>query len=67
MSTRAWWQRIGGPNAITVWSWWITLPLSLLISLSGAREIGSPLGPWLALVLAVQIALIAPLVIIRAT
>ena len=67
MSTPAWWQRIGGPNAITAWSWWITLPLALLISLSGAREIGAPLGPWLALVLAVQIALIAPLVIIRAT
>lgn len=67
MNSPPWWQRIGGPNAITVWSWWITLPLALLISLSGAREIGAPLGTWLALVLAVQIALIVPLLLARAT
>lgn len=62
-----WWQRVGGPNAITVWSWWVTLPLALLISLSGASEIDAPIGTWLALVLAMQVALIAPLLLIRAT
>lgn len=67
MRSPAWWRRTGGPNAITVWSWWITLPLALLISLSGAREIGAPLGLWLSLVLAVQIALIVPLLLARAT
>lgn len=62
-----WWTRIGGPNAITAWSWWITLPLAILISLSAARQIGMPLLPWIALVVGVQVALIAPLLLVRAT
>jgi signal transduction histidine kinase len=62
-----WWTRIGGPNAITIWSWWITLPLAILISITGARQIGMPLLPWIALVVGVQVVLIAPLLLIRAT
>ena len=67
MSTPSWWPRIGGPNAITIWSWLITLPLAILISLSAVREIGMPLLPWLTLVIGVQIGLIPPLLLIRAT
>jgi len=62
-----WWSRIGGPNAITIWSWWITLPLAILISLSAVQEIGMPVLRWLTLVIAVQIGLIPPLMLIRAT
>jgi len=62
-----WWTRIGGPKAITIWSWWITLPLAILISITGARQIGMPLLPWIALVVGVQVVLIAPLLLIRAT
>jgi len=67
VSTPSWWPRIGGPNAITIWSWLITLPLAILISLSAVREIGMPLLPWLTLVIGVQIGLIPPLLLIRAT
>ncbi|TEX50361.1 MAG: hypothetical protein B7C55_11225 [Actinomycetales bacterium mxb001] len=67
MTERTWWWRIGGPNAVTVWSWWATLPLALLASAYGGALAGLPLVPWIAAACAVNVLLIVPLVIVRAT
>ena len=67
MTERTWWWRIGGPNAVTVWSWWATLPLALLASAYGGALAGLPLVPWITAALAVNVLLIVPLVIVRAT
>ena len=67
MSERTWWWRIGGPNAVTVWSWWVTLPLGLLTSVYGGLLAGVPLWPWVGAILVVHVVLIVPLVLIRAT
>ena len=67
MSERTWWSRIGGPNAVTVWSWWVTLPLALIASAYGGGLAGMPLVPWTVAAFAVNVVLIVPLVIVRAT
>jgi signal transduction histidine kinase len=67
MTQRTWWWRIGGPNAVTVWSWWATLPLALLASAYGGALAGLPLAPWIVAAFAVNLFLIVPLVIVRAT
>ena len=64
---RQWGNAIGGPSAITIWSWIITLPLALLIGVSGGLILGLPLGPWLLAVVATQVALILPLALARLT
>ena len=67
MTERTWWWRIGGPNAVTVWSWWATLPLALLASAYGGALAGLPLAPWALAALAVNVVMILPLAIVRAT
>ena len=67
MTERTWWWRIGGPNAVTVWSWWVTLPLALMASLFGGALAGLPLAPWALAALVVNVLLIVPLVMVRAT
>ena len=67
MTERTWWWRIGGPNAVTVWSWWATLPLALLASAYGGALAGLPLVPWIVAAFAVNLFLIVPLVVVRAT
>lgn len=67
MTERTWWWRIGGPNAVTVWSWWATLPLALLASAYGGALAGLSIVPWIAAAFAVNVLLIVPLVIVRAT
>ena len=67
MTERTWWWRIGGPNAVTVWSWWATLPLALLASVYGGALAGLPLVPWALAALAVNVLMIVPLVLVRAT
>lgn len=67
MTERTWWWRIGGPNAVTVWSWWATLPLALLASVYGGALAGLPLVPWALAALAVNVLMILPLVLVRAT
>ena len=67
MTELTWWWRIGGPNAVTVWSWWVTLPLALLASVYGGALAGLPLVPWTVAAFAVNLLLIVPLVIVRAT
>ena len=67
MTQHSWWRRIGGPNAVTVWSWWVSLPLALVASLYGGLVAGLPLVPWLTAALAVNVILIMPLVVIRTT
>ena len=65
--TRHWGDAIGGPNAITIWSWVVTLPLALVIGVSGGLILGLPLAPWLLAVVATQVILIVPLLLARAT
>ena len=67
MAGCTWWWRIGGPNAVTVWSWWATLPLALVASAYGGALAGLPLVPWIVCAFAVNLFLIVPLVIVRAT
>ena len=67
MTARTWWWRIGGPNAVTIWSWWVTLPLALMASVYGGALAGLPLVPWALAALAVHVVLIVPLVLVRAT
>ena len=67
MTERTWWWRIGGPNAVTVWSWWVTLPLALMASVFGGALAGLPLGPFGLAALAVNVLMIVPLVVVRAT
>jgi len=67
MTAGTWWWRIGGPNAVTVWSWWATLPLALLASVYGGALAGLPLVPWTAAALVVNVLMILPLVLVRAT
>jgi hypothetical protein len=67
MTERTWWWRIGGPNAVTVWSWWVTLPLALLASVYGGALAGLPLVPWALAAVAVNVLMILPLVFVRAT
>ena len=67
MTERTWWWRIGGPNAVTVWSWWVTLPLALMASVFGGALAGLPLVPFGLAALAVNVLMIVPLVVARAT
>ena len=67
MTERTWWWRIGGPNAVTVWSWWATLPLALLASAYGGALAGLPLVPWVVAALVVNVLMIVPLVVVRTT
>lgn len=60
-----WWTAIGGPSAITVWSWIVALPLALVLGVNGGLLLGLPMGPWLGAVLVTQVILIAPLVLAR--
>ena len=64
---RQWGNAIGGPSAITIWSWIITLPLAVVIGVSGGLILALPLGPWLLAVVATQVALILPLALARLT
>ena len=67
MTESTWWWRIGGPNAVTVWSWWVTLPLALMASVFGGSLAGLPLVPFALAAIAVNVLLIVPLVVVRAT
>lgn len=64
---RKWGNAIGGPSAITIWSWIITLPLAVVLGVSGGLILALPLGPWLLAVVATQVALILPLALARVT
>ena len=67
MTAQTWWWRIGGPNAVTVWSWWVTLPLAVMASVYGGALADLPLVPFALAALAVNVLMIVPLVIVRAT
>lgn len=60
-----WAAAIGGPYAITVWSWLVTFPFALVVGVSGGILLGKPMGLWLLAVVAVQLVLIVPLGLAR--
>lgn len=62
-----WGAAIGGPNAITTWSWTASMPLALVLGVNGGLILGLPLGTWLLAVVATQVLLIAPLALARLT
>lgn len=62
---RRWAAAIGGPYAITLWSWIATFPLALIVGVSGGVILRKPMGMWLLAVIAVQVVLIVPLVLAR--
>lgn len=64
---RHWGDAIGGSSAITIWSWIVTLPLALVLGVSGGLILALPIAPWLLAVVATQVALILPLALARAT
>lgn len=64
---RRWWTALGGPCAITIWSWIATFPLALALGVSGGLILAMPLDSWLIAVVIVQVLLILPLVVARAT
>ena len=58
MGWRVWLDRIGGQNALTIWSWILTLPLGLVIGLSSL--VGASIAQmlqWAAVILAVHVVL----------
>lgn len=64
---RRWWTALGGPCAITIWSWIATFPLALALGVSGGLILAMPLDSWLIAVVIVQVLLVLPLVVARAT
>ena len=63
----SWARSIGGPNAITIWSWIVAFPLALVIGVSGSLILGIPLARWLLVVAITQVLLVVPLLLARAT
>lgn len=62
VSAREWWQALGGPNAISSWSWILTSAAAILVAaLYDTATFGLDLWPRLALVAATQ-AVSVPLV-----
>lgn len=61
---RAWWAALGGPNAISLWSWIVTTALVVLITIAyDVPTFDYRLGPRVLLVLLVQLVLIPPLIL----
>lgn len=56
MRWRQWWSQLGGPNALSWWSWWLILAPAVLISLplKPAATTGDYLV-WLLVLLGIQI------------
>ena len=58
MNLRRWWFQIGGPNALSIWSWLITLPMALGVSLTFEPDASDrDRLMWAGYVLAVQVLL----------
>jgi len=58
VNLRRWWFQIGGPNALSIWSWIITLPMALGLSLTFEPEASDrDRLLWTGYVLAVQVLL----------
>lgn len=61
---RAWWAALGGPNAVSIWSWIVTTALVVFITIAyDVPTFDYRLGPRVALVLLVQVVLIPLLVL----
>lgn len=60
-------DRIGGPDAVTWWSFWITLGASLIGHLTTGGSVSTSLGVRIVAVLVAQLAMFAPLVLLRLT
>jgi len=59
LERRAWWTALGGPHAISMWSWIVTTALVVLITIAyDAPTYDYRLGPRVLLVLLVQLSLI---------
>lgn len=64
---RAWWLALGGPNAISIWSWIITTALVVLVTIAyDIPTFDYRLGPRVLLVLLAQVALIPLLLLANA-
>jgi len=58
VNLRRWWFQIGGPNALSIWSWVITLPMAMGVSLTFEPEASDrDRLLWTGYVLAVQVLL----------
>jgi hypothetical protein len=58
VNLRRWWFQIGGPNALSIWSWLITLPMAMGVSLTFEPEASDrDRLLWTGYVLAVQVLL----------
>jgi len=58
VNLRRWWFQIGGPNALSIWSWLITLPMALGVSLTFEPDASDrDRLMWAGYVLAVQVLL----------
>ena len=57
---------VGGPNALSVWSLVVFIPLGLLSGTLWGLRNGLPLGPWLAAMALLQAALLLPFWLCRA-
>lgn len=60
-------DRIGGPDAVTWPAFWITFFTSLLGNLTTGGAVSAPLGVRVVVMLVVQVAMFAPLVLLRYT
>jgi len=58
-SVRRWLDQIGGPNAISIWSWVITLPIALVVGniSTASRENNSDILVWTAVLFVVHVLL----------
>ena len=58
-SVRRWLDQIGGPNAISIWSWVITLPIALVVGniSTASRENNSDFLVWTAVLFVVHVLL----------
>ena len=60
-------DRIGGPDAVTWPAFWITLFVSLIGNLTTGGAVSAPLGVRVLVIMVVQLAMFAPLVLLRYT
>lgn len=60
MNSQALRSAVGGPNALSMWSLIVFLPLGLLAGLLWGLRNGLALGPWLAAMVVLQASLVLP-------
>lgn len=60
-------DRIGGPDAVTWPAFWITFFTSLVGNLTTGGAVSAPMGVRVVVMLIVQVAMFAPLVLLRYT